>query len=111
MNKSRIPGFTAENSVSRSIVPYQTTRKVAFRARGRAVQSALMSQGQGLECGGSCPAGQLLCKCDSHCACCIGGCRCTLNGDVLCDKNPALGSSAVGSSAGMFAGLARNALA
>jgi hypothetical protein len=104
MNKSRMPGFTAELSVSRSVIPYQTTEVVAFRARRWVIEAALMSQG--LECGGSCPAGQLLCKCDNHCACCIGGCRCTLNGDVVCDKNPA-----VGSAFRLFAGVARNALA
>lgn len=80
-----MPRFTAEASLYHTNNHYQSTSE-HFSGAGNTIEAALMKQG--VTCSGSCPAGQLLCQCDSHCACCIGGCRCTLNGDVLCDKNP-----------------------
>jgi hypothetical protein len=82
-----VPGFNAEACVY-ECSSYYATRATEINGRGATVEAALM-RGLGLTCSGSCPEGQLLCQCDKQCACCIGGCRCTLNGDVLCDKNPA----------------------
>ncbi len=81
-----VPGFSAEACLYQRS-NYYAARATEINRRGATVEAALMKGG--LTCGGSCPEGQLLCKCDRQCTCCIGGCRCTLNGDVLCDKNPA----------------------
>jgi hypothetical protein len=90
-----IPGFTAEASSYRSNNNYKSS-SIGISARGTTVEVALMRQGLGLTCSGSCPAGQLLCQCDKACGCCIGGCRCTVDGDVLCDRNPAAGGGSSG---------------
>ena len=88
INKMNMPGFTADASFYRSS-NYYRIQPVEVSSQGSTVEAALMRNDDGLTCTGSCPAGQLLINCDKHCACCIGGGRCTLNGDVSCDKNPA----------------------
>src|SRR5437660_5935740 len=96
----KTPGFTADACFYRSGA-YDQTQAAGLIGRGATVEAALMKEG--LSCSGSCPAGQLLCECDKHCACCIDGCRCDLNGNVVCDKTPV--SNPVSSAAGaVFAG-------
>lgn len=92
------PGFNAETSVY-STGNYYQSRAKRISGRSTAVEAALMGR-LGFTCSGSCPAGQLLVTCDNACQCCIGGGRCTLNGDVLCQTNPA-------PAGGTFAGLPR----
>ena len=82
-----IPKFTAEASFYRSGIYYQI-RATGTSSRGTTVEPALRVGGVGLGCEGSCPQGQLLCRCANHCACCIGGCRCDVNGNVICDQRP-----------------------
>ncbi len=83
-----IPIFTAEASLYESGIHYRTG-VVGIRSRSAVVESALIRQGSGLTCGGSCPSGQLLCQCDNDCKCCLSGCRC-VNGYTFCDKTPAV---------------------
>jgi hypothetical protein len=94
----RAPGFTAEAGVYRSGNFY----RVHATASGRnlAVEAALSVGGLSVTCSGNCPDGQLLCQCDKKCGCCIHGCGCDVNGNVICDTNPTRGG---GLSAG-FAG-------
>jgi hypothetical protein len=82
-----IPGFHAETGVYSSGNHYQSWATGISGQSGR-VEAALMGR-LGFTCSGSCPTGQLLVTCDNACQCCIGGGRCTLNGDVLCQTNPA----------------------
>jgi hypothetical protein len=85
-----IPGFTAEACLYRSS-NYYKTKSTGIVGRGATIEAALMRQAGGLTCGGSCPAGQLLCQCDKQCACCLRSCYCDVNGLVICGQNPAHG--------------------
>jgi hypothetical protein len=83
-----IPGFTAEACLY-GIVNHYEIQVTGMGDRGATVEAALMQQDLGLECGGSCPEGQILCKCANSCKCCTGGCN-ELNGYCHCERTSPL---------------------
>jgi hypothetical protein len=83
-----IPQFTAAASLY-GMGTYPIQYAISPSSSSRAIEPALPIGRP--KCSNTCPSGQILVECDKHCACCVGGGRCTLNGDVLCDKNPSPG--------------------
>ena len=79
-----VPGFTAEASLYGTRSYYEIPGIGAGGTFG-AVEAALMRR-LDLDCSGTCPDGQILCKSDINCVCCTDGCIELIGGGVKCGK-------------------------
>jgi hypothetical protein len=85
-----IPGFTAEACCRSSKRNYKTTLPACGGGNGE-IEAAIINNQGAFECGGTCPAGQLLCKGVRNCICCEHGCGSTPGGEAFCLSVPKFG--------------------
>lgn len=90
-----VPRFNAEVALYRSSTCYGGSAASSLGC-GLGIELAQFTRlaarrglGLQLDCGGSCPVGEVLCSCSRNCRCCSGGCYEDLHGWCYCDSGGA----------------------